>query len=69
MGECCNPHGYQKQFGDRFARRYQRRRLNRTQRRLVAFLTERGLENATVLEIGGGLGEIQVELLRRAPRT
>jgi magnesium-protoporphyrin O-methyltransferase len=31
----------------------------------VSFLTERGIEGATVLEIGGGVGEIQVELLRR----
>ena len=31
----------------------------------MSFLTERGIEGATVLEIGGGVGEIQVELLRR----
>lgn len=69
MGECCGPAGYRTTFGDKFARRvarrYERRGLNRTQRRLVGFLAERGLENASVLEIGGGLGEIQVELLSR----
>ena len=47
------------------ARRYRRRGLDRTQERLVGFLTERGIDGATVLEIGGGVGEIQVELLRR----
>lgn len=31
----------------------------------MSFLTERGIEGASVLEIGGGVGEIQVELLRR----
>ena len=69
MGECCDGRGYQKTFGDGFARRvsrrYRKRGLDRTQARLVGFLAERGLEGATVLEIGGGVGEIQVELLRR----
>ena len=32
---------------------------------IVSFLAERGVEGTTVLEIGGGVGEIQVELLRR----
>lgn len=69
MGECCDGRGYQETFGDRFARRisrrYRQRGLNRTQLRLVDFLAERGIEDATILEIGGGIGEIQVELLRR----
>ncbi len=73
MGECCDPgSGYQRTFGDRFARRiarrYQKHGLNKTQLQLVDFLTERGLEDASVLEIGGGLGEIQIELLRRGAR-
>ncbi len=37
---------------------------------MVAFLEARGLEGATVLEVGGGVGEIQIELLERgAART
>jgi hypothetical protein len=32
---------------------------------MVDFLTGRGIEGGTVLEIGGGVGEIQLELLRR----
>jgi 16S rRNA G966 N2-methylase RsmD len=68
MGDCCDGSGYQETFGDGFARRvsrrYRRRGLDRTQQRLVDFLVERDLEGATVLEIGGGIGEIQVELLR-----
>lgn len=31
---------------------------------MVSFLVEMGIEGATVLEIGGGVGEIQLELLR-----
>jgi len=56
-------------FGDRFARwvarRYRKRGLDRTARRMVAFVQQRGVDGATVLEIGGGIGEIQLELLER----
>jgi 2-polyprenyl-3-methyl-5-hydroxy-6-metoxy-1,4-benzoquinol methylase len=55
-------------FGPRFARhrarRYRKRGLDATARRMVDFLVARGVDGATVLEIGGGVGEIQVELLR-----
>jgi 2-polyprenyl-3-methyl-5-hydroxy-6-metoxy-1,4-benzoquinol methylase len=50
--------------------RYRRKGLDKTARRMVEFLEERGIEGATVLEIGGGIGEIQLELLKRgAART
>ena len=32
---------------------------------MLEFLEQRGIEGATVLEIGGGVGEIQIELLKR----
>jgi 16S rRNA G966 N2-methylase RsmD len=32
---------------------------------MVEFLEERGIEGATVLEVGGGVGEIHIELLKR----
>ena len=32
---------------------------------MVEFLQQRGIDGATVLEIGGGVGEIQIELLKR----
>lgn len=74
MPGCCDPSGYADVFGGRFARaqvrRYRKRGLDRTTQRLVDFLSDRGIEGATVLEIGGGIGEIQLELLRRgAART
>ena len=72
MADCCNQPGYQTVFGDRFARRvariYGKRGLDPTQRRLVSFLTDRGLQNASVLEIGGGVGEMHIELLSRGAR-
>jgi len=52
-------------FAHRMAARYRRRGLDRTARRMVELLAERGVQGATVLEIGGGVGEIQIELLRR----
>jgi 2-polyprenyl-3-methyl-5-hydroxy-6-metoxy-1,4-benzoquinol methylase len=64
---CCPPKGYEKLFGERSARRdakrYRRKGLDDTAKRMVDFLRARGLEGATVLEIGGGVGAIEVELL------
>jgi 2-polyprenyl-3-methyl-5-hydroxy-6-metoxy-1,4-benzoquinol methylase len=52
------------------AKRYHKRGLDKTARRMAEFLQRRGIANATVLEIGGGIGEIQIELLKRgAART
>jgi 2-polyprenyl-3-methyl-5-hydroxy-6-metoxy-1,4-benzoquinol methylase len=65
---CCNPRGYEEFFSPRLARRtakrYRKRGLDKTARQMVEFLHERGIEGATVLEIGGGIGEIQIELLK-----
>src|SRR6478609_2069120 len=69
MPSCCDGEGYDAVFSDRFARRvarrYRRRGLNATSRRMIDFLSVHGVEGASVLEIGGGVGEIQLELLRR----
>jgi magnesium-protoporphyrin O-methyltransferase len=70
VGECCDPGAYENTFGTRFARRtarrYRRRGLNRTQRSIVDFLNQRGgLDGASVLEVGGGVGDLYLELLRR----
>jgi 2-polyprenyl-3-methyl-5-hydroxy-6-metoxy-1,4-benzoquinol methylase len=69
MASCCDPLGCDRFFTARFARRvakrYRKRGLDRTARRMVGFLEDIGLEGATVLEVGGGVGEIQIELLRR----
>ena len=66
---CCDSHEYDETFGGSFARRmakrYRRRGLDATAGRLADFLAGDGLEGATVLEIGGGVGEIGIELLRR----
>jgi 2-polyprenyl-3-methyl-5-hydroxy-6-metoxy-1,4-benzoquinol methylase len=71
---CCDPRGCDQFFSPRFARRiakrYRKRGLDKTARQIVEFLQSRGLDGATVLEVGGGVGEIQLELLKRgAART
>ena len=71
---CCDPRGCDRFFGGRFARRmagrYRKRGLDPTARQMVEFLEQQGIDGATVLEIGGGVGEIGLELLRRgAERT
>jgi 2-polyprenyl-3-methyl-5-hydroxy-6-metoxy-1,4-benzoquinol methylase len=72
VGGCCDPsghEGYDAVFDDRFARRtarrYRKRGLTPSAADVVAFASAQGIENATVLEIGGGIGHLQVELLRR----
>jgi hypothetical protein len=74
MAGCCDPRGCDRFFGPRFARRvarrYRKRGLDKTAARMVGFLGEMGVQGATVLEVGGGVGEIQLELLKRgAERT
>src|SRR5205809_3530097 len=65
---CCSPKGYRWVFSERSARaearRYRRKGLDGTSRRIVDFLKGQGLEGRTVLEVGGGIGAIQIELLK-----
>jgi magnesium-protoporphyrin O-methyltransferase len=65
---CCSSKGCDEFFSERVARhdarRYRRRGLDASARRLLALLRRRGLTGRTVLEIGGGVGAIQLELLR-----
>ncbi|MEX2102973.1 MAG: methyltransferase [Gaiellaceae bacterium] len=67
--DCCSlPRGYDKLFGEKTARRdlkrYRKRGLDETGERLVEFLRGHGIEGLTVLEIGGGIGALEAELLK-----
>jgi magnesium-protoporphyrin O-methyltransferase len=68
MSSCCRPGDYERFFNKRFAHRvassYRKRGLDRTAQRMMDFLKSQGIEGATVLEIGGGVGEIEIELLK-----
>jgi magnesium-protoporphyrin O-methyltransferase len=72
MAGCCDPRGCDRFFGGRFARRvadrYRKRGLDKTAGRMVAFLEAKGIADASVLEVGGGVGEIEIELLKRGAR-
>ncbi len=71
MSACCAPR-YRRVFSERLAkrdaRRYRRKGLDETARLIVDRLTERGVSGATVLEIGGGVGAIDIELLKAGAR-
>jgi hypothetical protein len=66
MSTCC-AQGYERFFGAgtarRDAKRYRERGLDDTARRLVDELAARGLAGTTVLEVGGGVGAVDLELL------
>jgi len=66
--DCCTPRGYRWAFSERSARgqarRYRRRGLDGVSSRLVRLLRERSLEGCSLLEVGGGVGAIQIELLK-----
>lgn len=67
MSDCCHP-AYAAVFNEKYARgeakRYRKRGLDPQSRQIVSFLTERSLEGSTILEVGGGIGAIQLELLK-----
>ena len=66
MTGCCGAGGYERVFGERQARRdlrrYRRKGLPRDAADAVEFLAEH--EVRTVLEVGGGIGAAEIELLR-----
>ena len=68
MAGCCPSRDYHRFFNQRFARRlanrYRKRGLDKTAQTMVEFLRAVGLQGASVLEVGGGVGEIEVELLK-----
>ena len=67
MTTCCKPNEYRRFFNRRFAardlQRYRRRGLSETERDLVELSGD--VHGASVLEAGGGIGALQLELLAR----
>ena len=68
MDCCAHLKGLNDVFDERRAqeelRSYLRRGLDRHARRIVAALAVRGLAGASILEVGGGIGGLHIELLR-----
>jgi 2-polyprenyl-3-methyl-5-hydroxy-6-metoxy-1,4-benzoquinol methylase len=65
MAGCCNPTEYRRLFSRKYAsrdaRRYRQRGLGATSRALVELAGD--VDGATVLDVGGGIGAIELELL------
>jgi magnesium-protoporphyrin O-methyltransferase len=68
VSDCCTPKGYRQIFSEKSAlgeaKRYRRKGLDRTSRRIADLLRARGVEGRTMLEVGGGIGAIVIELLK-----
>ena len=68
MASCCTPSGYDDFFSEkqarRDARRYRRKGLDKAAQWIVDAARARGIEGATILEPGGGVGAIEIELLK-----
>jgi hypothetical protein len=69
MTACCDPAEYDDVFTSKYARRLAKSLrssgLDDTAAKMADFATDQGLDGATVLEIGGGVGGLHMELLRR----
>ena len=70
---CCRSGPCEQMFSPRAARRslerYRSKGLDEIERRIVASAKEGGIQDAHVLEIGGGIGAIQAELLEAGAAT
>src|SRR5258708_26585080 len=68
MSDCCTPSGYRwifsRKSAESQARRYRRKGLDATSGRLFDVLRRRALQGLTLLEVGGGIGDLQIELLK-----
>jgi len=68
VSDCCSPKGYRWLFSERRAesdaKRYRRKGLDATSRRIVDAIKRQPLQGRTLLEVGGGVGDLQIELLK-----
>jgi len=68
VSDCCTPKGYRQIFSEKSAageaKRYRRKGLDGTSKRIFDFIRERGVAGKTLLEVGGGIGAIEIELLK-----
>jgi len=68
VSDCCTPKGYRQIFSEKNAageaKRYRRKGLDGTSKRIFDFIRGRGVDGKTLLEVGGGIGAIEIELLK-----
>lgn len=70
---CCQCVGIEQEFDPKYARkeleRFRRRGMRKTTRWLVDALRDENIEGMTLLDIGGGVGAIPLELLKSGIRS
>lgn len=70
--DCCHCEGIETQFDRRKAakklRRYRQKGPQKTTRLLVEALKQEGIQGLSLLDVGGGIGAIQHELLERGAK-
>lgn len=70
---CCNSECFESMFDDRHAakqlKRYRRRGPNKTTRMLLDALRGAGIRDASVLDVGAGVGVVHHELLAHGARS
>ncbi|HEX4935445.1 MAG TPA: class I SAM-dependent methyltransferase [Gemmatimonadaceae bacterium] len=70
---CCSPESFESTFDERHAtkqlRRYRRRGPNKTTRLLLEALRAGGVKDASVLDVGAGVGVVHHELLNDGARS
>jgi len=68
LSSCCRPESYGAFFtrrgAERALRRYRRRGLDELSTKIAKVVKERGVAGSTVLEVGGGIGALDVELIQ-----
>ena len=68
MLDCCRAEDYEAIFDDKRAAkdaaRYREQGLKSTAQQITILLRERGIDGMSLLEVGGGIGDMQIELLR-----
>ena len=68
MSDCCRSSGYEEFFDEREATRdlarYDKGGLDKMAASMVSYLATHDIEDTTVLEVGGGIGALQIELLK-----
>ena len=67
MGDCCDPIPYRRLFNtkqaDKYLRRFRRKGVDPRAADAIGYLSRHGIAGATVLEVGGGVGGVALELL------
>ena len=68
MSDCCDPIAYRRFFNTKDAKRrlkrYQKGGLDPLAQSMVNYLASQDIAGSSLLEVGGGLGNLQVELLK-----